>query len=75
MIPPEMYWPHDMLAAAMPDKYGHLIQPQVEESESAARLRKARASIQTVEGGCQVYRPIFGDDRPRKAPWSKARRP
>ncbi len=59
MIPPELYWPPELLAAAMPEKYGHLIRPQVKEPEEA-RSRKGWAPVETLPGGCEVYRPRFG---------------
>ncbi|PJI55529.1 hypothetical protein CTI14_04010 [Methylobacterium radiotolerans] len=57
MIPPEMYWPPELLARAMPERYGHLM-----PRESSPATGSRPYTVKAVEGGCAVIRPQFGGE-------------
>ena len=57
MIPPECYWPPEMLARAMPERYGHLV-----PKESSQATGSRAYTVKPVAGGCAVIRPQFGGE-------------
>ena len=54
MIPLEMYWPPELLARAMPERYGHLM-----PKESSQTTGSRPYTVKPVEGGCAVICPQF----------------
>lgn len=55
MIPPECYWPPELLAQALPERYGHLI-----PKESSQGTGSRPYTVERVSERCSVIRPRFG---------------
>lgn len=55
MIPPKCYWPPELLARALPERYGHLL-----PKESAQDTGSRAYTVERVSERCSVIRPRFG---------------
>lgn len=65
MTPIEHYWPAEMLAAAFPDRFGHLAPKTATPPADHATVAHPY-TVEAVTGGCEVIRPRFGSGQGRR---------
>ena len=56
MTPIEHYWPPELLAAALPERYGHLMPCKGSGEALASARTPSRQAPEALEGGCRLYR-------------------
>ncbi len=59
MTPIEHYWPPELLAAVLPERYGHLMPCKAAEGVPARPHKPSRQAPEALEGGCRLYRFPF----------------
>ncbi len=56
MTPIEHYWPAELLAALLPERYGHLMPRKAGDGYPATPREPSRQVSEALEGGCRLYR-------------------
>lgn len=56
MTPIEHYWPAEVLVEAFPERFRPLVAKKAAEGEPVKASVPHSYTVETLEGGCQIYR-------------------